>query len=459
MSNYIRDTLEDHFPLTITPAIASAIVRYTTSFEVANMNALSTPYLGLVPIKFKESFKQEFFDLLNVDSSVITKLFNTHREDTFAGVSLKALIPSVKQGMIAEERIYKEQGISTTTINKVIKTIPSINTNFKVVSDPFNLFTNYTVYKILNSDIPEKLKKESASAVLKLLQYKYFTSLVNYRFRFKPSEAVMRSTIEQLSERFDIRRYGTWKNVMDTRVADILSEDSLHSKALTTFTDDKAVLYLITDFQTRIRNQLNIFVEEYMRVKQTGDIIGDYGSTGTDSESGEKVLLDQEDRLTTAILKVYTDSLTTSRWLFEPAIKITASLFTALNVSIFRKYLIAYSEYAVVKNNQGNKEEVKEKNGEVLYIGPYVFTHQTIQQSIRYCVRNNVDISKPVEVLKTVRAVMSSSRVSDSNILAVRASSGYICDQINITDRSATVSALRIGLIIYMVLLVLKEMK
>lgn len=459
MSTYIRDTLEEHFPLTITPAIASAIVRYTTSFEVANMNALSTPYLGLVPIKFKESFKQEFFDLFNVDGNAIAKFFSTHREDTFAGVSLKSLLPSVRKGIVDEEKNYKEQGISTSTINKVIKTIPSINTNFKVVSDPFNLFTNFAVYKILSSSIPDKLKQDAAAAVLKLLQYKYFTSLVNYRFRFKPSEAVMRTTIEQLSDRFDIRRYGTWKNVMDARVADILGKDSIHTKALTTFTDDKSVLYLITDFQTRIRNQLNIFVEEYMRVKQTGDIIGDYGSTGTDSESGEKVLLDQEDRLTTAILKVYTDSLTTSRWLFEPAIKITASLFTALNTNLFKKYLIAYSEYAVVKNKQGNKEEVKEQNGEVLYIGPYVFTSQCIQQSIRYCLRNGVDISKPVEVLKTVRAVMSSSRVSDPAILAVRSSSGYICEQIGIVDRPATQSALKIGLVVYMVLLVLKEMK
>lgn len=459
MSTYIRDTMEEHFPLNITPSVAAEVIKYTTSFEVANINALSTPYLGIVPIKFKDAYKQEFFDIFNIEEGTVSRLFNTNKAGSFAGVALSALTSDIKRGIISEEKEYREQGISTATINKVIKTIPSINTNFKVVSDPFNLFTNYVVYKFITSDLPEKLKHDAAAATLKLLQYKYFTSLVNYRFRFKPSEAVMQTTIEQLSDRFDIRKYGTWKNVMDARVADMLGDSSLHKKTINTFADDKAVLYLITDFQTRIRNQLNIFVEEYMRVKETGDVMGSYSSTGTDSESGEKVLLDHEDELTSVILKIYTDSLTTSRWLFDPAIRITASLFTAMNTNQFKKYLIAYSEYSVVKNNQGLKEEVKEQNGEVLYIGPYIFVHQTIQQLIRYCLKTNVNIKKPVEVLKAVKGVMSSSRVSDPGILAVRASSRYICEQISLTDRGATVSAFTIGLAIYILLLVMKEMK
>lgn len=459
MSTYIRSVLEEKFPLTITPALVNAVIKYTTSFEVANSAALSTPYLGLVPCKFKEQFKNEFFDLFNVNSTAISKLFNTHGTNYFAGVKLAELNPLSRLANTEDQEKYEQQGVSSTTIKKAISIIPSINTNFKVVSDPFNLFCNYAAYKILTSKITDKLKIEGAAAVLKLLQYKYFTSLVNFRFRFRPSESVMRATFEQLSDRFDIRKYGSWKNVMDARVNDLLSPDSVHAKTLNTFEDDKAVLYLISDFQTRIRNQINIFVMEYMRVKETNDVIGDYSATGTDSETGEKVLLDQQDAFTTAILKVYSDSLSTSRWLFDPAIKITVSLFSAITTSTFRKFLIAYSEYAVLKNKQGLKDEVKDVNGSVLYIGPQVFIDQVIQKSFRYCVTNNVNIDRPVEVLKTVKAVMSSSRVADEGILSVRSSSSYITSEIADTNREATVSALRIGLIVYIVLLALKEMK
>ena len=460
MSTYIRTVLEDKFPLEISDALVQSVIKYTTAFEVANSAALSTPYLGLVPCKFKEQFKTEFFDLFNVDSSHISKLFNTHNVNYFAGVRLTDLNPLSRVSMTEDQKKYEQQGISSATIRKAIESIPSINTNFKVVSDPFNLFCNYAAYKIYTAkNITEKMRISGAAAVLKLLQYKYFTSLVNFRFRFKPSEAIMRSTFEQLSDRFDIRKYGTWKNVMDARVNDMLSGDSVHSNTLNKFEDDKAVLYMISDFQTRIRNQINIFVTEYMRVKETGDIIGDYASTGNDSETGEKILLDQQDVFTNTILKIYSDSLTTSRWLFDPAIKITVSLFSALNTSVFKKFLIAYSEYAVLKNKQGLKDDVKEVDGSVLYLGPQSFVDQVIQKSFRYCVQNNVDINKPVEVLKTVKGVMSSSRVADPGILAVRSSSSYIVNEIADTNREATVSALRIGLIIYIVLLALKEMK
>jgi hypothetical protein len=246
---------------------------------------------------------------------------------------------------------------------------------------------------------------------------------------------------------------------MDKRVEDLLSEDSIHRKTLLTFIEDKDVLYLITDFQTRIRNQINIFVEEYMRVKETRDLVGDYSATGSDSESGEKVILDQEDKFTNVALAIYSDSLNVSRWLFDPAIKITVSLFSAISIAQFRSFLISYSEYAVVMNNQNKKEEVIEKDGVALHIGPANFVRTVIQQSMRYCINSGIDVTNTVAVLKTIRGVMSSSRISDPGIIGVRMSSAYITGQLYDSNREATLSALRIGLIIYIILITIKMMK
>ena len=459
MPNLIKTTLEEKFPIDITPAIANALCKYTLAFEVKNSKALSTPYLGLESCKFKEQFKQEFFDIFNTDGSQIAKLFNTYSRNTFAGVNLNSLT-SLKRNVLAEEqKTYSDQGISNSTIKAVINTIDSIDKNFKVVSDPFNLFTSYVVYRCEKSKLPEDLKKRAQIAVLKLLQYKYFTSLVNYRFKYRPSEAAMQATFESLSDRFDIRKYGTWQKVMENRVIDILGPESIHRETIRTFADDKAVLYFITDFQTRIRNQLNIFCEEYMRVKELNNTIGSYSTTGSDAESGEKIILDNEDALTSAGLKIYSDSLITSKWLYDPAIRVTVSLFTALNITLFKKFLIGFSEYSVLKNNRGLKEEMKEENGIVMPIGPYSFITNAIQQSYRYCINNNVNTKNPVDVLKAVRGAMSSSRVSDPGIVAVRAASNHIVNEVYESNRDTTLSALRIGLIIYIVLLTIKETK
>lgn len=45
--------------------------------------------------------------------------------------------------------------------------------------------------------------------MLLFLQYKFFTSLVNYRFKYKANEAIMTATYEQLSNKYYIKVYGT----------------------------------------------------------------------------------------------------------------------------------------------------------------------------------------------------------------------------------------------------------
>ena len=102
---------------------------------------------------------------------------------------------------------------------------------------------------------------------------------------------------------------------------------------------------------------------------------------------------------------------------------------------------------------------MKEENGVIMPIGPYSFITNVIQQSYRYCMNNNVNTKNPVEVLKAVRGVMSSSRVSDPGIIAVRAASNHIVNEVYPSNRDTTLSALRIGLIIYIVLLTIKETK
>ena len=417
VNNYIKEAFEKAFPIEISTQLAVAITRFVMEYEMhdTNMQAFSSPFLGLWKCYFKDSDRSGFFDLFF-------------------------------------------SGISTATIKKTISTIPSINTEFKVISDPFNLFCVYVVYRIGASKLPQVVKYNAQFAVLKLLQYKFFTSIVSFRYRFRPQEAAMHATYEQLTERFDVKKYGSWKAVIEKRVQEMLDDTSIHKQALTTFTDDKAVLYFISDFETRIRNQINVFTAEFMRVKDSRDLIGSYSSIATDGE-GEKVLLAQEDKLESAILQLYNTALVTARFLDDQAIRIVASQFTAISNQQFRRVLISFSEYAVRKYKEGKKDETKPQGEFTLLLGPAVFIRQAVQQSFRYCTNSGININNPLQVLKTVKGVFSSSRISDSSILSVKMTVDVLVNEIQESRRETTVSALRIALVMYLVLLAFKIMK
>ena len=461
VNNYIKEAFEKAFPIEISTQLAVAITRFVMEYEMhdTNMQAFSSPFLGLWKCYFKDSDRSGFFDLFSLETDTLNRLIETRSgEVSVFGIDVKDILKDSRRDSVTYSKEAAFSGISTATIKKTISTIPSINTEFKVISDPFNLFCVYVVYRIGISKLPQVVKYNAQFAVLKLLQYKFFTSIVSFRYRFRPQEAAMHATYEQLTERFDVKKYGSWKAVIEKRVQEMLDDTSIHKQALTTFTDDKAVLYFISDFETRIRNQINVFTAEFMRVKDSRDLIGSYSSIATDGE-GDKVLLAQEDKLESAILQLYNTALVTARFLDDQAIRIVASQFTAISNQQFRRVLISFSEYAVRKYKEGKKDETKPQGEFTLLLGPAVFIRQAVQQSFRYCTNSGVNINNPLQVLKTVKGVFSSSRISDSSILSVKMTVDVLVNEIQESRRETTVSALRIALVMYLVLLAFKIMK
>jgi len=437
VNNYIKEAFEKAFPIEISTQLAVAITRFVMEYEMhdTNMQAFSSPFLGLWKCYFKDSDRSGFFDLFSLETDNLNRLIETRSgEVSVFGIDVKDILKDSRRDSVTYSKEAAFSGISTATIKKTISTIPSINTEFKVISDPFNLFCVYVVYRIGVSKLPQVVKYNAQFAVLKLLQYKFFTSIVSFRYRFRPQEAAMHATYEQLTERFDVKKYGSWKAVIEKRVQEMLDDTSIHKQALTTFT------------------------AEFMRVKDSRDLIGSYSSIATDGE-GDKVLLAQEDKLESAILQLYNTALVTARFLDDQAIRIVASQFTAISNQQFRRVLISFSEYAVRKYKEGKKDETKPQGEFTLLLGPAVFIRQAVQQSFRYCTNSGININNPLQVLKTVKGVFSSSRISDSSILSVKMTVDVLVNEIQESRRETTVSALRIALVMYLVLLAFKIMK
>lgn len=462
MANTIKDTLSARLHITITPDLAKNIIRYVLSYETygTNINAFASPYLGIDSCIFREADRAGFFDLFDVgDHEVAGIIQRKISGKNIFGIAVKSLIDNLVPYISVFSKDLTVAGFSQIEMKRIINDIPAIDPNFKIASDPFNILCVWVTHLILVSDLPDKLKQDASLAVLRFLQYRFFTSIVNYRFKYKPNEEAMRTTFESLSDKFDIKRYGTWKAVIDARAADFLSPQSVHYKALMTGTDDKAFLYIITDLQSRMRSQINLYTEEFMRIKESGDIIGSYGSTGTDKEDGTKVMLVNESGLDIAISSVYQDTMSVSRLLDDKAIRLTAGLFTALRPDQIRQMMLAFSEYCVKLAKTKDDDKVSVIGDEELYVGGHVLIQQIIQQTYRYCRNTGTNIKLPVAVLKTTKDVYSSSRVSDSGIITVKSSVGNLVLELQASRRETTLSALRVAFIIYIMLLAVKYIR
>lgn len=466
-ANYIKDILSKEVPIHIDSAIANAIIKYVRVYETygTNINTFASPYMGLTSCVFRTQDRDGFFELFNMNYNDVAKFMSEridNRRETVFGITSKSLVDRFIDGV--KRRLFNPVssmtlGISNSEMKQIIKEIPTIDDNFVVASDPFNVFTIWVTYNILNSKLDNKLKYQAAQSTLLLLHYKFFTSLVNYRFKYPANEAAMVTTYEAISNKFDIKVLGTWKKVMEKGADDAIDPVGIHGKTWTTFDNDLKIIYIITDIQSRLRSKINLFYEAYMQVKTEGDLIGSYDTVGTDTE-GQKQIMANEHGIDIAVSSVYQDCMSVSRVVDIKAMKLAVALFSAIRLDQLKQLIIAFSEECVKLAKLGADDKIikdKETGAEIL-VGGHVLIQSIIQQSYRYCRNNDIDIAIPSKFIRGVKDVYTSSRINEPGILQVRDSVMYHVTTLQGSTRESTVTALKAAFIIYIVLLSLKYM-
>lgn len=458
MSQQIKDVLSAKLKIDITPALANAIIKFVNAYETRGTHpeAFNTPYLGLHPCHFLNKDRDDFFDMFDVDQKEFSNIVsdNVNRSKIF-GIAMRDIVNYAKDTVMNFFKGIKNKavfGITNNEMRKLINEIGSIDKNFLVVSDPFNVFIVYLLHRITVAKLDEKLKEQTIFKTIMLLQYKFFTSLVNYRFRYRPDEAAMIAMYESLTAKFDIKQYGTWKKVMESRAITFAKKDSLHYPTFVNFDDDKKILYIITDIQTRIRNQINIVTEEFMKTKEQQDKFGSYSHIGTDLE-GDKVVNGEVSGYDMMISSIYNDAMSYTRFVDEEVLRICNGLFNSISIHMLRSFIIAFSENAVKQAKAGQSDLVKEVNGEIVSVGAHILIQNIIQKTYRYCIQNNVNMTQFTNIVKAVKDVYGSSRISDEGILHVKNSVGYLIQNIYKIEREATFSALRIAFVLYIIIL------
>ena len=336
-------------------------------------------------------------------------------------------------------------------IKSLLQKCSAIDQRFIVTRDNFNILSIWLIHLGFRDIQDPKHRAEFQMAVAKYLHYKFFTSLTNYYFSYKAVEKFMAAAINNLSRKFDIVVYGTWKRTIEARCADLISTSSIHRQVLEKADDDIGILRTIQDCQTRIRDKIKNVTEAYYKARETGSTIGSRSAT-VESEEHGKILVQTAKTLDVMVYNLMNELTTERLFIDRDTVKQLVPQFGSITDDMFINTLRALVGMAETQRDSSQLDLVKTNDGRELYIGLRVLISNLIQKTYRYCMSNEVDLTNKAAIYIKAKNIFSSSRISDEGILAVKQSVSYIVDTMNISRRETTKSSLRLGILLYIII-------
>ena len=345
-------------------------------------------------------------------------------------------------------------GIYEIDVNAMVKNIPSINNEFRVQSDAFNLICIYTVHLILKSKLSRKDKEQGAIAVLLYWQYRFFSSIVTRYYKHGAHSDIMQQVIEDLSLKFDIKKYGTWKKVFRLKAETLLDSKSLHGKTLIEFNIDKDILYTITDVQTRLRSQLKKITARYYELKETSDTFIQTTSSTTVID-GARILKEQSAGFESISNHIYMKMLHKQAFLNPKYVEIILATQKTINKGIVNRILIAMSDIAVYQQEQGiDNKLIKRRDGTEIYEGMALLISKLVRVIYDNIITDkSVNINNRLEIYFATKNLFSTHRTNNDLLNNTKSSIQYFTTHNRITKRENTISSLNISVALYICLM------
>lgn len=397
------------FDITPNRKTAEQIIRWKLMYETRDTHpdALNTPLLGCAKIGFFNKDTNALFDILGVD------------KDEF---------------------------------KNAIKT-SSVDPNYHVASDEFNLLTVYAAHKYFTSSLPQKLREDVTKALFFMMLVKFFSSIMRHYLPYGATNpGAMEATIDALSDKFDIKHKetSTWKLMMEVRAEEMITPNNIHWNALHNFTPDAKVVYIITDLQTRLRSKVQLVIAEYFEMMHNEREIRDTTLVGTDLD-GKTTIKELTNSFESMVASICNRVLNTQQFIRSDYIKICSKLVPNVREDLMRNMLMAFSSSATIQY-QKKKGDSMSKDGKY-YAGYHILIQNLIQSSYRDCIMKKVNMNSRYEILKNTLNMFRSSRIVDANVLKLKESVENVVIGKKFSSRDATNASLKIAFIAYIILM------
>ena len=170
-------------------------------------------------------------------------------------------------------------GIEGRDLRQRILALPHMDDVGRVAGDNFNISCCWLAHRFYISDLPPRSKEKGMKLSMDILQYKLLSSIHSHYFKFPVDQNVAEATYAELSRKYDIKRYGSWRGVLDSRSENIISTGEIHEQTIRRFDDDIAIVKMIQDIQFRLRDKIKNIWEVMARVIENDMKFGTVSST------------------------------------------------------------------------------------------------------------------------------------------------------------------------------------
>jgi hypothetical protein len=176
------------------------------------------------------------------------------------------------------------------SLSRDIKSLPSINKDFKISSDTLNQTCFYFIHRFLTSNLlPPKDREVFAYNVAITFFYRTIAALMSDYFRYEANKSVALATFARLSNKHLIKQLGSWQKLIEYRAKELIKKDSIHRVSFENYNDDYKIVYAINDAQGRVRDAVKNYYVVFAEVIERGESITSASATVISPEGEETV--------------------------------------------------------------------------------------------------------------------------------------------------------------------------
>ena len=388
--------------LEITPKWALQLRRYVYAFItrkvglVDHMEFFGSPYLGLHKITFTTADRNQWF----------SEIFDVDEEE-------------LKENLHAAKAVNKE---------------------WSVVGDTFNLTIPYLMHRVYKSKLDPKDKHQALIDLVCMYHYKCLTSIIHNDYPFMARKEVVLETYNRLSLKYDIKRYGSWRMLIEARAEFIINpKTGIHFDAFSKMDDDKKIVYMVGDIQNRLRRAINDINKVFHDVKNKTNIVK---TDGAKVNLGDELSLKSQTKEVTQ-LSLYLDRILTEETSFYKEELITYSANALENVPR-DKLAFVIQRFPALYNNP-KKSQYKE------------FADAVLMHMFEYLHANGIKKTNVYDVLTKMRGAYGAPRSKNDTVKVIRTIGDDIIKEQTGVKTQQTVQLIRTALSLYIVLRILSK--
>jgi len=288
--------------------------------------------------------------------------------------------------------------LDISDVREALHATHGIDPKWHISSNPIYLTLIYMMYRFTNSKDIGRYKDDVITELYYIFSYKVLGSLIQHYFKYDAPVHIAKATYEKLSNRYLIKKYDSWGDVLEHRSHDLL-KGGLHFDRIRKLNTDNAIR-IANDLQGRIREIIkNIYSVMIEVIEHNERIVSE--SAFEDNGSGEeyKGITNRPDKYIIYAKDVVTNN---NDFINDDIIYLISKLIPTINEDLFRKSLYGYTEFY-------NSKERKYDSISII-----------IEQSIAYINSKGIvgDYNKHVlEIIKLLKGYWGTTTKKDKILL------------------------------------------